>query len=514
MTKKHYRFLLKNIFLLILFAIFCVALYFLVYYFFRQMAIKKIPVPAETLSVAEEPERQPAFSHLPPAVAVSTFISEPLNIPEVIPTGPPSVVDTSTDGLPSAALDLSLFTISDNSVSGSSSASLSFGSFQESFVAPTNIDSAQTTLYRDNRAAAMFFTPDYSWEPATGVLVNLFKDNFSSLKFNDFNGPYEDERCLGDNCLVQKNLDIFYNNHLLAWPTELSGSAVVAVSIGALTKNWLAGFTIKEGDSYTGRVFYFDGEKFIPLTLPAKISSPVFGLFGFGGEEADFFVIYGANNAAAYRVRGENVSNISRWFSARLMVNGFKPEIIRIDRGSDIVWYIYSSTLHRPQLIKLWQNNTADIVGEAVFDKLFNDSMAAVGFKLVNIQNDGIILLARLRAGDTDIWRTFIDRGFKNTQAETLVTNSITHDGAASSIVIDNIARAYFGLDQGSIQLVKFLFSGEGEAWRTIAVGADPYFSTGKIKNYRLKVVFSAVADRFYSPFLDSVLFDYYAKKF
>lgn len=465
MTKKHYRFLLKNTLWFILLMIFYVALYFSVYYISYWLAVSQIT--SQTISQN----------------------SSPLEI-----TPLPSAAATPAAYLPDT--------------------SLSFGSFQESFVAPANIDLTQTTLYRDNRAAAMFFPPDYSWETATDALVNLFKDNFTSLKFNNFTGSDEDERCLGSNCLEQKGADLFYNGEPVVRPPELSDASVVAVSLGELTKKWLVGFTIKDGSNYRGRIFYFNGKKFTPLDLPAEIFSSSFGLFGFGGEEADFLAIYGATNAVAYRVRGGVAANISRWFSPRVMGHGFKPEILRIGRGSDIVWYIYSSTLNRPQLIKLWQNDTADIVGEAVFEKLFGDSTISVGFKLVSSQNDRIILLARLEEGGAEVWRIFIDSGFKNTQTATLVTKPITHDGAASPIIINSIVRANLDLDQDSARFVKFLFSGEGEAWRKISSGADPDFSTGKIKNYRLQIIFPASSDRFHSPFLDSILFDYYAHKF
>jgi hypothetical protein len=530
MPKKSHKFRWKNLFLLLVAAILLAALYFFTYYFFLQMFIGENPAPAEVPVDVQQPEDTAIYSHLPknetstavtPASSVATPVTPPPSAPVVTtpppkpkPTPPPAA--TSTADLPSAALDLASLT-----VSTSSDASLSFGSFQENFVGPANIDSNLTTLYRDNRAIAMFFPPDYSWEAATGELVNLFQNNFASLRFNDFDGPYEDERCFGANCLEQQGADLFYNGQPLARPAALKDSSIAAVSLGALTKNWLVGFTLKDGNDYRGRVFYFDGAKFTPLALPAEISSPSFGLFGFGGEESDFLVIYGAPNAVAYRVRDAFASDISRWFSPRVMGKGFQPEIIRIGRrsgaeqGSDIVWYVYSSTLYRPQLIKLWQNSTADIVGEAVFTNLlFGDSSASAGFKLVSSQSDRIILLADWRESGTDSWRVFTDRGFKNTQAASLITKPIPHDGAASPIIINSIAAARLGLDFGSVQFAQFLFSEDGAAWRQIPAGANAYFITDKIRNYRLQVAFPAFPDRFYSPFLDSVLFDYYARKF
>jgi len=528
MPKKSHKFSWPNLFLLILTVVLSVALYFGAYYFFRQLAIANNRPPIAAIPQTAAPDTGAAYSHLPgnedrpvavtppPVVVPAASSTPPPVVKPTPPVAPQPAIATDTANLLSAALDLSKLSITGSPVATSSDTNLSFGSFQENFVSSANIDLSRTNLYRDNSAAAMFFPPDYSWTAATPDLINLFQNNLASLKFNDFNGPYADERCLGGNCLTQQGNDLFYNGRQLAWPVELQNADVAAVSIGSLTDSWLVGFTIKDGNNYSGLVFHFDGAGFAPLALPAAVSSSSFGLFGFGGDESDFLVIYGAAPGIAYRVRGTDIRDISRWFSARLLGQGFKPEAIRAKRGSDVAWYVSSSTLGRPRLIKLWQNGTADIVGEADFTGLlFGDtSLDAAAFKLVSSQDDGIVMLADIRNGSADSWRTFTDRGFKNTQAGVYVTQPITHDGAGSAIMINSIAAARLGLDGGSAPLTQFLFSEDGVNWRTIPAAANADFTTDKITSYRLQISWPAFPDRFYSPFLNSVLFDYYARKF
>jgi len=527
MRHRHRKFNRKRLIPLIVGIFLSVVLYTSVYYFFQFLVTRSRGDLLLLRSDEQKSTDRWTSSHLP-----ATDISQELTtdttsvilpvipgvildtsteiIPEKIPTPEKIAIDTSN--LPSAAVDRSALT-----PGSPQSELLSFGSFQETFVGSVGIDLEKTTLYHDDTVTAMFFAPDYSWETASQSLVEGFKNDFSSVGFNNFNGPYEDERCLGNNCLKQKGLDLFYNAKILLWPKEINGYNVTAISIATLTKNWLVGFTIRDGDGYSGQVFYFNGKNFIPLVLPAKISSASFGLFGFGGEESDFIVVYGSPQAVAYRFRGGSADNISRWFYPRLMGQGFKPEFVRVDHEGDIVWYVYSSTLGKTELIKLWQNGTPEIVGEAVFNDLldgFNSSMDYYSFKVVANSKDSVVLLVGREDGGVNAWHTFTDRGFKNTKAATIITNPITKDGLATPIIINKIASAKLLLDQGSLATTKFLFSEDAIIWRDVPSKINASFVTNKIKDFRLQVAFPSFSNHFYSPFLSEILFDYYATKF
>jgi hypothetical protein len=394
-----------------------------------------------------------------------------------------------------------------------SDSSLVFGSFFNTFSGSIGIDLKKTTLYQDENTMAILYPPDYSWQSATSEIVNLSQKDFDSFNFNDFRGPYYDRRCLAADCLEQKENELFFNGRLLPLPADIKKSEIAAVSIGVLNKNWLVGFTLKDGQNYEGKIFYFDGQKFKLLATPAPIRSSYFGLFGFGGDESDFLVIYGAYEGIAYHIQPEKIIDISKFFNIRVMNNGFKPEIIRTAYENNVNWYVFSSTLFRPRFIKLWQNRTSEIVGGTVFTNLFAPADESVLFKLVAVKTDEIIFLTRVRNNNSDSWETFTDRGFKNNSSGSLIFNSVSHNKKNSSIIIKRIAASRLDLDAGSRAAVKFLFSANGNNWQEIPAGQNLNFITPALESFLLQVVFPASLDKFYSPFLEAVLFDYYCQK-
>jgi len=396
--------------------------------------------------------------------------------------------------------------------------SLTFGTFFDTFSGTGFLDSARTTLYQDKIAAAIFFPPDYGWQLFSETPDSNAQEYFKNLSFNNFADSITDRRCLKTNCLEQKGRELYYNGRLLSNPEELQDSEIAAVSIGSLTKNFLIGFTIKNladknATEYRGAVFSFDGQKFTPLVPLEPIVSPYFGLFGFGGEENDFLVIYGAYQGIAYRFQGNKVIDLSRFFDIRVMNKGFKAEVIKTSYGDNVNWYVFSSTRKRPWLIKLWQNRSAAIVGEAVFSNLFTADDESVGFKLQKVSADKIIFLANIKRKNQEVKYLFIDRGFKNESPGTLFFKPIYHSAAQELITIEKLALARLDLDATSLKSVKFLFSSDNEHWQEIPDGKNIDFEIPPLKRFFLQVTFSGKPDKFYSPFLASALFDYYCRK-
>ncbi len=389
-------------------------------------------------------------------------------------------------------------------------ASLTFGSFSEYFIGIDQVDWSRTTLYRDHKAVAMFFAPDYSWLKADQALVSKFQDSYQDSYLNSAEGNYYDKRCLKKDCLEVKNLDLFYKGQTLARPLALTDREVVAVSLGTIGENWLVGFTLKKDSKYQGLVFYFDGQKFSRLNIP-EFNSDYSGLFGFGGVKNDFLVVYGAYKGEAYRVRPNEIKDIGRFFEIKVMTKGFKPEIIRAFNSLDIHWYVYSATISRPWLIKLWQNRTPEIVGEAVFDNFFSFTTESAIFKLVESNLSETILLAKVKENNQEIWQVFKDRGFKNENPAEVISTAIARFDAAP-FIIEKIAHNSINIDNSSRSLVKLWFSAGGDNWRQLSSTADQNFETPATRKFFLQVTFPKFKDKFYSPFLEAVLFDYYYK--
>ncbi len=376
-----------------------------------------------------------------------------------------------------------------------------------------NIDATSTNLYYDNLTTAVMFPLDYTWHAVSTPPDPAIENYFNTIHFNNFTGPYSDSRCIEEDCLNQTDNNLDFNGLALNVPTEIQGADIRAVSIAALDKVWLVGYTIKDTLNFRGEIFYFDGQNFTRIITPDAIISSYFGLFGFGGTENDFLIIYGAYDGIAYHVLSGNITNISKFFSMRLMADGFKAEVIRTAYQDNINWYIFSSTLGRPHLIKLWQNRGPEIVGVTAYEKLIDNGVDSVALLAVTAEVDKTTLIARSHSRNGNVFSTFIDRGFNSADAGLLTTIPLTHDGLGSKISIKKIAKSVLDLDSASRPFVGLLFSVDGANWQDVPLGENLDFFAPDTTTYFLKIIFLPFQDKFYSPFLDSVSFDYYAEK-
>ena len=392
---------------------------------------------------------------------------------------------------------------------------LHLGSFAYS---SSNFDVAKSTLHFDNTASIISFPPDYDWRFAGDVPASI-QQSLESFDFNDSSGPYQERRCLGADCLEQKGNSLYYNGRAVRFPAGIDSSNLAAVSIGSLTRRFLVGFTLKNtggksGEIYRGLIYYFEAGKFTEIKTPKPISSRYFGLFGFGGEEGDFLAIYGGYQGIAYRIRGSSLLDISKFFSMKVMANGFKPEVVRTTAGPNVNWYIFSLSSGQPQLIKLWQNGSPDIVGQIVFSDFFREGDKSAAFKLAPSDSKSINFFTNIKDKyGKERWYLFSDRGFKNTGEGFLKSLPIICGRPDDKISIQTLAESKITVDEPSRNSVKLLFSKDGNIWQAVPLGENKAFPVSSIDYYFLKVVFSGESDRFYSPAVSSIFFDYYFQK-
>lgn len=409
---------------------------------------------------------------------------------------------------------------------------LLFGSLYNHFVSTARLDLTNTDLHRDMIMTAMVFPPDYSWTPVAESAVGASeKDYFSSLNLNNFNPStgtahdYYERRCVSGVCLEQRGESLYYQGSLLQPPSFIPADQIVAVSIGATTSRWLVGFTLRGEKDYVGRVVYFNGTGWQEV-LSGGLTSQYFGRFGFGGDDNDFLVIYGAYLGQAYRLRAGQVTDISSFFSYRVMNSGFKPEVIKSGSGTRSTWYVYSLSQGRPRLVKLWQNNSSEIAGALVFSSSMLPVGDLEGFNL-KIRGDSAVA----SGGSIDIlgqmqnkkgeksWWLLRDQGFHNKNTRQVLTATTAHNSTAIPISIQNIDLSRLDMDATSRDLVKLWFKPATAAgpqpgdWRLVPLGEKMDFATEFMSHYVLRVTFEAVADKFYSPFLSAMSFNYYCQK-
>ena len=389
---------------------------------------------------------------------------------------------------------------------------LYMNSFPFSFV---SFDWTKSDLYFDNSATALYFPLDYQWTREQSAPSAAEQAYFQNIKFNEFNGPYNDERCLNNNCLTQTGLALYYNNAPLDLTGMLdlaAGDEVAAVSIASLSSRWLVGVTIKNSQQYRGQAFYFDGRKFTPLIFPSPITSNTFGLFGFGGTDDDFLAIFSALSGTAYRIRGDSYTNISKFFGFRVVNFGFKAEVIKVGSGNNTTWYVISSTFNRPHFIKLWQNGGAEIAGVAAFDNLFISSERSVYFKLISDSSTEKKFMARVvNYNGNENWFTFIDRGFDNQTAKSVISYPMPYDKDLPMRTVKSLARSYLDIDALSASAADFFFSSDGEDWQHLPQGEGIDYYARPAQQYFLKITYPAVGNKFHSPFIDYINFALYS---
>ena len=393
-------------------------------------------------------------------------------------------------------------------------AGLTFGDQFDNFSNAVYINQTQSSLYEDTIATAIFYPPIYSWKDASGALSSNALNFFNPPAFNDFMGPYQDRKCLANDCLIQTGNDLYYKGQKLVLPAALQSGNLKALSIDTLNTRWVVGATLQTAGGYLGLAYYFNGRQFTQINTPAPVQSAYFGLWGFGGSDHDFLMIYGAYKGLGYHVNNNTFTDISSFFSYRAMNNsGYRPEIIRAAVGSDVNWYIYSATLNRPWFFKLWQNGTPHIVGEAFFNEIFSGSLKSAAFQLLSADSSRITLLAKtVDANGHLLNKLFIDQGFNNSAPGILVSKPLDNSLLNYQITIYKIYDVNLDLDAGSKADTKFLFSNDGQNWQSLIGKARTDLVFPATPLY-LKVVFPAETNRFYSPYLNSMLFSYYWQK-
>lgn len=387
-----------------------------------------------------------------------------------------------------------------------------FFSFFENFVSDNQFETPLNNLYRDRAAAALTFMPDYLWEAPPDSLVSSKRQLFPERRFNPFRGGSDDRRCQADNCIEVFGSQLSLNGRTIDYSKDLSGASPIYISLGIVGDRFLVGFTVSEGQRYRGKVFELEGFALRPLTPEPIFSSEYAGRFGFGGLVDDFLIIYGAEDGIAYHVKPGRISEISNFFDYNMIGRGFQPEIIRAAAVGETHWYVYSSSRNKPWLMKLWQNGGQEIAGVSVFNHLFRYGDEEAEFRLAAAGPSEIVLLGRLRRAGRESWQVFRDRGFKNQQPATLLFREIPLRLGAGPFVFEKLESSRLQLDSSSASQVQLAFSADGQAWRHVPAERDISWETPPLHSYFLKVVFEPRQNRFHSPYLKSVGFDYYVK--
>jgi hypothetical protein len=374
------------------------------------------------------------------------------------------------------------------------------------------VNKEKTTAYQDKIVTAFTFPPKFEWRRVSELDVS--DEEMMRIGVRQSDGS--DLRCIGSECLVQKDEKLYftpksflasYNNSRYEIELPLEERNVVSVSIGSLETKWLVGVVEQKGGEYIGRVYVFENGDFEGLFENGDIfRSRYKGQIGFGGDDDNFLVIYGAYEGQAYHVKENNRKiDISRFFGIRVMDNGFEPVVIKQGDGKDAIWYIGSNTSGVPKLLKLFQNGTNDIVGAV---DLTNSLISSEAWR-VNFYPFGN---NRLRAevvtieGNSRFWE-FVDQGFEKSEKREIVSVNINNYPAEVRYVsIEKMEISEAGAD------ISFYVSNDGNNWVEISNNEEIKFADREGRRLFWRAEFEPEGSIEKSPFLGSLQFKYLVK--
>ena len=318
------------------------------------------------------------------------------------------------------------------------------------------INSASTTLYRDNNEAAMTFPPKYEWQ----ITQPISNDEF-----------------------------------------RISNTVP-----GITTK------VVQDGSQYKILVYAPDGSAILTETSTPIISSYP-GEVGIGGTPDDFLVVYGSYWGAGARIVKINgswqVQNVSQFLGIRQMNGGFKPAVVRstmaVSGNTIVTYYVYSLTDGNPKLIKLFTDSSGNIAGAIDLSSL----LFARGERSAEFADLSMSGAGRLGARVTDAngnvsFYSFTDEGFD--KSEPLEVDSVNLNGFP--IKISEATISDLGYSSG-IGAVSFYLSNDGVNWLPAAPGSEVKFAQANNQIFWRAVFQNTPGGDYFSPYLSEIRVEY-----
>jgi len=394
-------------------------------------------------------------------------------------------------------------------------ASLVYSSFSDSFSGVGWLNQEETNVYQDRVVTAMTFPPRFEWRRVSRL--NVPEDVVLRVGSRRSDGSVL--RCLDGRCLVQKGEDIFfvseeflasYDNgrYRVELPSVYGNRNVVKVSIGALETRWLVGIVEQRGGEYIGRVYYFypENEVFEEVSESLVFKSRYQGRIGFGGDDESFLVVYGAYEGQGYHVKEGELHDITRFFGIRVMDDGFEPLVIKQGKGTASTWYVVSNTRGTPKFVKLFQNETEDIVGAVdLTNSLFAGDIESALFYPFRENGD---LRGRLvdASGSEEFWE-FEDQGFVKTEGKDVVSVNINNYPAEIRYAtIDRLSFSDKGAD------VAFYLSNNEKDWIKTGPGVEVEFPDPKGRQLLWRLEMDPKGSNFVAPYIDKLGIQYWVK--
>lgn len=377
-------------------------------------------------------------------------------------------------------------------------------SISDSFSGLANIDKEATDMYWDDNITAFTFPPVYELSKQSDCSV---ADCGLSRAMVDVQSS-----CLEPGCLTKvSETELAFNGKTLQLPPVLQSKNILNINIFALKDSWLLGIVTGPKTAEQGWVYSFDGLSFSPLIsdnsayqIKARYQRGG-GEITFGGDDADFLVLYSGYDAHAFRFRDRKIEDVSKYFGLRVSRGGFEAQIIKLDQGAASIYYVCSLSDNKAKLIKIWSKDALTSAGALDFSTVFRKSAFYPSSILCGVSdaNQKKLLIAARINGAYELWR-FEDKGFDNSRTRQVTSLNLASDTQTmvKAAVIADLgleaqsscpgpsAMAYVANEPGSFEAVTPYL------WHSFSMlGNDVYW----------RFVFQPEENVFYSPWFDNV---------
>jgi hypothetical protein len=365
-------------------------------------------------------------------------------------------------------------------------------SFGDIFSGLAYINRDETDMFWDETVTAFSLPPVYDLKKQNDCAFSdcgLSRDEVDPIKI-----------CLASGCLSKdENNRLFFNDRPLLLPPALDNLVITNTTIFALGDQWLIGLVTGPTEIERAFVYRFDGLSFSPLftdTTTYQIN-PRYqrgnGKIAFGGSSDDFLVLYSGYDGKAFRVRGNEIEDVSHFFGLRVTNGGFVAQIFKIGTGADANFYICGLDQYKPLFLKLWSKDETSSGGainlaNAAFSGAFRtDSILCA----ISNANEKKIALASSYGSANELW-IFQDLGFdisKSRKITSVNINRKAYQTKAAVIVdqelnyLDNF-QYYLANNENSFQAVdpylwqSFEQSGNSLYWRLeLSPGNNQFYS-------------------------------------
>lgn len=283
-------------------------------------------------------------------------------------------------------------------------------SFGDSFTSSARLNTEQTDMYLEDGVAAFMFPPQYDFVFRDCVNCQLAENNISLLNKSD------------------------YRNDLASMPSplpiELEGKEILAAKIDNLTEKKIASFVVRDGSEERAFVYFLNGNNYEPL-ITNKTEEKIITKYGrqggivtAGGSDDNFIILYSGYEGSAYHYLAGKLYDISKFFSIRVMNEGFMPYIIKQGEGNETIWYVLSQEEGKNRLVKLWQNGGRHIKGSVDLSLPLSQQLAGRTITAFASSDEGDIDFLTTLDGREEVL-TFYDKGFDNNKVRQVVSKNI-----------------------------------------------------------------------------------------